>query len=57
MARRFVCQDCGTKWFIHEDRPDLPDLEQCARCGGMLEHFDGGPPLPLARDTNDADQP
>jgi hypothetical protein len=56
MDRRFVCQGCGTKWFIHEDRTDLPDLEQCARCGGALEHFDGGPPLPLPRETNDAAQ-
>ena len=55
MDRRFVCRECGTKWFIHEHRTDEPDLDECARCGGVLEHFEGGPPAPLTRDTNDAD--
>jgi hypothetical protein len=39
MDRRFVCQDCGTKWFIHEDRIDEPDLTECGRCGGSLVAF------------------
>jgi predicted nucleic acid-binding Zn ribbon protein len=39
MDRRFVCQDCGTKWFIHEDRTDDPDLTECGRCGGPLVRF------------------
>ena len=39
MDRRFVCQDCGTKWFIHEERSDEPDLVECGRCGGPLVRF------------------
>lgn len=39
MDRRFVCQDCGTKWFIHEHRTSEPDLTDCARCGGPLVRF------------------
>ena len=39
MDRRFVCQDCGTKWFIHEHRTTEPDLTECGRCGGPLVRF------------------
>ena len=39
MDRRFVCQDCGTKWFIHEHRTTEPDLTECARCAGPLVRF------------------
>lgn len=39
MDRRFVCQDCGTKWFIHEHRVAEPDLTECGRCGGPLVRF------------------
>jgi len=42
MDRRFICQDCRTKWFIHEDRAAEPDLTECGRCGGQLVTFDGG---------------
>jgi hypothetical protein len=37
--RRFLCQVCGTKWFIHEHRVEEPDLTECARCGGPLVRF------------------
>ena len=37
MDRRFVCSECGTKWFIHADAIDQPDLTECGRCGGELE--------------------
>lgn len=36
MDRRFLCQDCGTKWFLHEHRTGEPDLTECGRCGGQL---------------------
>ena len=36
MDRRFHCQDCGAKWFIHEHRAGSPDLTSCGRCGGPL---------------------
>jgi hypothetical protein len=39
MDRRFICRDCGTKWFIHEHRTSEPDLTECARCGGPLPRF------------------
>jgi hypothetical protein len=39
MDRRFICHDCGTKWFIHEHRVDEPDLTECGRCGGPLGRF------------------
>jgi predicted nucleic acid-binding Zn ribbon protein len=42
MDRRFVCEDCGTKWFIHEDLTDEPDLTECGRCGGPLVRFLAG---------------
>jgi len=41
--RRFVCQDCGTKWFIPGHRPAAPDLTECGACGGALEMFAGQP--------------
>jgi hypothetical protein len=42
--RRFVCTDCGTKWFIHEHRSEEPDLTDCLACGGPLAKFgDNGP--------------
>jgi hypothetical protein len=41
MDRRFICDDCGTKWFIHEHRVDEPDLTECGRCGGPLARFAG----------------
>jgi hypothetical protein len=42
MDRRFVCQHCGTKWFIDEHRWSEPDLEECGRCGGPLAEFGNG---------------
>jgi predicted nucleic acid-binding Zn ribbon protein len=42
MDRRFVCQECGTKWFIHEHRTAEPDLTECGRCGGPLVRFVAG---------------
>ncbi|MBN1528584.1 MAG: hypothetical protein JW895_05955 [Thermoleophilaceae bacterium] len=39
MDRRFVCTDCGTKWFIHEHRVEEPDLTECGACGGSLVRF------------------
>jgi transcription elongation factor Elf1 len=44
MDRRFVCPECGTKWFIHEDRTDEPDLTECGACGGTLVRF-AAPPV------------
>jgi predicted nucleic acid-binding Zn ribbon protein len=41
MDRRFVCRECGTKWFIQEPPPDEPDLTECGRCGGALERLVG----------------
>ena len=40
--RRFVCRECGTKWFIHEHLVDEPDLVECGRCGGRLVKFANG---------------
>jgi hypothetical protein len=40
--RRFVCQQCGTKWFIHAHRHDEPDLTECGSCGGPLMRFADG---------------
>jgi hypothetical protein len=34
MDRRFICQDCGTKWFVPEGH-EAP-VESCARCDGPL---------------------
>jgi DNA-directed RNA polymerase subunit RPC12/RpoP len=53
--RRFICEHCGTKWFIHEHRVDEPDLTECARCGGPLLAFisDGPARLWDARDDED----
>jgi predicted nucleic acid-binding Zn ribbon protein len=42
MDRRFICEDCGTKWFIHEHRVSEPDLTECGRCGGPLVRFANG---------------
>jgi ribosomal protein S27AE len=39
MDRRFICPDCGTKWFIQEHRVSEPDLTDCGRCGGPLVTF------------------
>ena len=39
MDRRFMCQDCRTKWFIPEHRSTEPDLTECGRCGGPLVRF------------------
>jgi len=41
--RRFVCKDCGTKWFIPGHRVAEPDLAECDACGGPLEMFAGRP--------------
>jgi hypothetical protein len=50
MDRRFICHECGTKWFIHEHRVSEPDLTECGRCGGPLVRFgdsgDGDDALP-----------
>jgi hypothetical protein len=40
MDRRFVCRECGTKWFIHEHRIEEPDLTECGGCGGSLVKLD-----------------
>jgi predicted nucleic acid-binding Zn ribbon protein len=37
--RRFICLDCGTKWFIHEHLEEDPDLTECGGCGGPLIRF------------------
>jgi predicted nucleic acid-binding Zn ribbon protein len=42
MDRRFICTDCGTKWFIHEHRVNEPDLTECGRCGARLIRLLGG---------------
>ena len=34
-----MCTQCGTKWFIHEERTEDPDLTECGRCGGLLVRF------------------
>lgn len=39
MDRRFLCQDCGAKWFIHGHRAAEPDLTTCGRCSGPLVSF------------------
>jgi predicted nucleic acid-binding Zn ribbon protein len=39
MDRRFLCQDCGAKWFIHGHRVAESDLTACGRCGGPLERI------------------
>jgi hypothetical protein len=41
--RRFMCQDCGTKWFIPEHRVSEPDLTECDACGGPLAKLAGYP--------------
>lgn len=43
--RRFVCQACGTKWFIHAYRVDEPDLTKCERCGGTLGKLEDDAPV------------
>ena len=39
MDRRFHCQGCGAKWFIHEHQAHRSDLTSCDRCGGPLVRF------------------
>jgi hypothetical protein len=34
--RRFVCQECGTKWFVPAGAPAHDDPETCAACAGPL---------------------
>jgi len=43
MDRRFHCQGCGAKWFIHEHQADSLDLTSCDRCGGPLVRFVDAP--------------
>ena len=43
MERRFVCQNCGLKWFIPGHRPSEPDLSECEGCGGPLANLANGP--------------
>jgi hypothetical protein len=54
MDRRFVCRDCGTKWFLPEHRSTEPDLTECGSCGGPLDRFheglEGRPPGELDED-------
>ena len=38
MELRFICQDCGTKWFVPDNlRADA--LAACEACGGPVEPF------------------
>lgn len=58
MDRRFVCQNCGMKWFIHEHRTSEPDLTECGGCGGPLVTFvdalgDGGYSSRLGEDEDE----
>jgi len=40
--RRFVCQHCGTKWFLHTHATSAPELTECGRGGGPLMRFSDG---------------
>jgi len=42
MDRRFVCNACGTRWFIPAGRADEPDLTECGSCGEALSRFEPG---------------
>ncbi len=39
MDRRFICEDCRTKWFVPSSKPDSDYLTECAACGGALVPF------------------
>ena len=36
MDRRFICIECGMKWFVDASRPLVPDLTVCGGCGGAV---------------------
>jgi hypothetical protein len=36
MHRRFICDDCRTKWFVKEDAPPAADPTRCPACDGQL---------------------
>lgn len=41
MDRRYVCNECGTKWFIPASDRFRPDPSECGACGGQLTTFAG----------------
>lgn len=40
MDLRFICENCGVKWFIAASRLGSVELNDCARCGGALMPLD-----------------
>jgi hypothetical protein len=36
---RYVCESCGTKWFVRAGPSDVPQVPDCAACGGALKHL------------------
>jgi len=39
MDRRYICANCGTKWFIPATHSDAPALTACDACHGPLIAF------------------
>jgi hypothetical protein len=40
---RYMCESCGTKWFVPSRAIDGSALADCAACGGALKHVGFAP--------------
>jgi hypothetical protein len=50
MDARFVCERCGTKWFVRDGRHPVA-VPDCGACGGALRPFEAEDrPPPVAAD-------
>lgn len=48
MDHRYICRDCGTKWFVPAGR-DVA-IDRCSACGGPLLPFVGSGSASLVGD-------